>query len=262
MTSSENNRKISFEEQEATLRMRKASSKCRFTSSRMKVFDSIEEQDCLKIQDTCNLMNSCFETAMNAMMSLSELYLSNKDLHKAQKVAVEMEQTKKNFYSEHKALSRYENSRKPCVSSESITNNEPQRIKNKDNQVKSTPQTARMSGDNDISKWTSAEVRNSKNDCPFDVITLNRTEPKLIANIKTSKFCVDKTTSRTEGKRQEYLKSPSLNESLSVVVNKQDIVLCISARNAEAEHTSVPHLERDYSHRMDESSESIEPHRS
>ena len=105
--------------------MRKASSKCRFTRSRIKVFDSIEEQDCLKIQDTCNLMNSCFETAMNAIMSLSELYLNNKDMHKAQMVAAEMEQTKKYFYSEHEALRRYENSRKPCVSSESITNNMP-----------------------------------------------------------------------------------------------------------------------------------------
>ena len=63
----------------------------------MKVFVSVEERDCLKIQDACNIMNNCFQTAMSAMKSLSELYLSNKDLHKAQMVAAEMEQTKKNL---------------------------------------------------------------------------------------------------------------------------------------------------------------------
>ena len=121
MASSRNIRIIGIEKQEAELRMKKASSKCKFTSARMKVFDSIEERDCLKIQDTCNIMNSCFETAMHAMKSLSELYLSNKDLHKAQMVASEMEQTKKYFYAGHEALRRYENSRRPSVSSEIIS---------------------------------------------------------------------------------------------------------------------------------------------
>ena len=66
---------------------------------------------------------------------------------------------------------------------------------------------------------SSAEVRNSRNERPFNAITLNRAEPKLIGNIETSEFCVGKTTSRTEGKRQEYLRSPSSNESLLVIVN-------------------------------------------
>ena len=50
-----------------------------------------------------------------------------------------MEQTKKYFYSEHEALRRYENSGNSCVSSESISNNVPQRMNIKDDQVKSTP---------------------------------------------------------------------------------------------------------------------------
>ena len=104
----------------------------------MKVFFSVEERECLKIQDACNIMNNCFQTAMGAMKSLSELYLSNKDLHKAQMVAAEMEQTKKNFYAEHEAVGRYENSKKVSVSSEIISNNVPQRMRNKDDSVKYT----------------------------------------------------------------------------------------------------------------------------
>ena len=130
MRSSRNIRSIGIEEQEVKLRMRKASSKCKFTSSMMKVFFSVEERDCLKIQDACNIMNNCFQTAMDAMKSLSELYLSNKDLHKAQMVVAEMEQTKKNFYAEHVAVKRYENLRKASVSSEMIANNVPQRMRN------------------------------------------------------------------------------------------------------------------------------------
>ena len=120
---------------------------------------------------------------MDAMESLLELYLSNKNLHKAQMVAAEMEQTKKNFYAEHEAVRRYGNTRKASVSSEIISNNVPQRMGNKDDPVKSTPQTAHTSGYNVISQWTSAEVRNSENDCPFDVFMTNRTEPKLISEI-------------------------------------------------------------------------------
>ena len=245
--SSRNNRNIGFEEQEATLRMRKASSKCKFTSSRMKVFFSVEERDCLKIQDACNIMNNCFQTAMDAMKSLSELYLINKDLHKAQMVAAEMEQTKNNFYAEHEAVRRYENSRKASVSLEIISNNMPQRMRNKD-LVKSTPQTAHTSGDNDISQRTSAEVRNSENDCPFDVFMKNRTKPKLIGHIKTNEFHAGQTNARTEGKRQEYLRSPSSNESLLVMVNEQDSVLPRSAGNAEVGQTPTPHVKSDYSH--------------
>ena len=189
-----------------------------------------------------------------AMKSLSELYLSNKDRHKAQMVASEMEQTKKYFYAEHEALRRYENSRRPSLSSEIISINVSQRMNNKIHPVKSTHREARMLEDKGISKWTSVEVRKSEDDCPFDVIMLNRTEPKLTGNIETNEFRVGQTTSRTEGKRPEYLRIPSSNESLSVMVNKQDIVLCRSARNAEAEHTPIPHVERDYGHRMEESS--------
>ena len=98
MASLGNNGNISFEEQEVTLRMRKASSKCKFTSSRMKVFFSLEERDYLKIQEACKIMNSCFETAIAVIKSLLELYQSNKDLQKAQMVAAKMEQTKVDFY--------------------------------------------------------------------------------------------------------------------------------------------------------------------
>ena len=62
---------------------------------------------------------------------------------------------------------------------------------------------------------------------------INRTEPKLIGNIETNEFRAGQTNARTEGKRQEYLRSPSSNESLSVMVNEQDIVLTRSAGNAE-----------------------------
>ena len=167
-------------------------------------------------------MNSCFETAIAVMMSLLELYQSNKDLQKAQMVAAEMEQNKMDFYAEHEAVRRYENSRKASLSSEIISNNVPQRMKNKVDLVNYSTRTARMSGEKDISKWTSAEVRNYENDCPFDVIMLNKTESNLSGNIETNKIRVGQITSRTEGKRR--LTSIEIS---SVMVNKQDIVLTV-----------------------------------
>ena len=211
----------------------------------MKVFFSLEERDYLKIQEACNLMNSCFETAMAVMKSLLELYVSKKDLHKAQIVAAEIGQIKKDFYVQHEAVNQYESSRKASVSSEIISNNVPQMMKNKDDLVKSSTRAARMSGENDIvSKWTSAEVNNSANDCPSDVMMLNKTE----GNLETNKIRLGQITSRTEGKR-----SLSSIESLSVMVKKQDIALGRSARNAEPEHKTAPHVKSNYSHTMEES---------
>ena len=63
--------------------MKKASSKAKSTRSRMKVFFSAEKRDCLKIQDVCNIRHTCFETSMDAMKSLSKLYVSNKDYQKS-----------------------------------------------------------------------------------------------------------------------------------------------------------------------------------
>ena len=75
----------------------------------MKVFFSAEERDCLKIQDVCNIRHICFETSMDAMKSLSELYVSNKDYQKAYMEAIEMEQTKKYFHAEHETVRRHAN---------------------------------------------------------------------------------------------------------------------------------------------------------
>ena len=94
-------------------------------------------------------------------------------------------------------------------------------MKNKNDPVKSSTRTARILIENDISKGTSAEVRNSENCCPFDVIMLNKTVSNLSGNIETNKICLGQITSRTEGKM-----SLSSIESLLVKVNKQDIVLC------------------------------------
>ena len=95
-------------------------------------------------------MNSCFETAMDAIKSLLELYVSNKDLQKAHMVAAKIMHTKQYFHIEHKAVNRYGNLSKASVSSEIISNNVPQSMKIKEDPVKSTPQTAYMSGDKDI----------------------------------------------------------------------------------------------------------------
>ena len=74
------------------------------------------------------------------------------------------------------AVRRYINLRKASVSSEIISNKVPQRMKIKKDPVKYTPRTAYISGENYIWKWTSAEVKNSDNDCPFVVIMLNQTK--------------------------------------------------------------------------------------
>ena len=59
----------------------------------MKVFILVEERDNLKIQEACNIMNNCFKMAMDAIKSLLELYVGDKDLQKAHMVAAKIMHT-------------------------------------------------------------------------------------------------------------------------------------------------------------------------
>ena len=72
----------------------------------------------------------------------------------------------------------------------------------KEDLVKSTHRTAFLSGENDISKWTSAEVRNSENDCLFNVFVkpnqvkickdqeLKQSEPKASPQNQNGKYLI------------------------------------------------------------------------
>ena len=44
-----------------------------------------------EIEDACNRLDNAIESAMDAMTSLSELYMKNKDMGNSKKVVLEME---------------------------------------------------------------------------------------------------------------------------------------------------------------------------
>ena len=82
-------RNVDITEQETELKKNKARDKTKFMRYRNKLFLLLEEQDLPSrraVQDACEQMDNCLETAMEVMTSLSDLYIQTKALDR-QKVS-------------------------------------------------------------------------------------------------------------------------------------------------------------------------------
>lgn len=84
------------------------------------MFLLLEEQDLPSrraVQDACEQMDNCLETAMEVMTSLSDLYIQTKALDKGKKIVIEMEKMEAEFYIAYEAAREYLDSRKEDSSS-------------------------------------------------------------------------------------------------------------------------------------------------
>ena len=50
-----------------------------------------------EIQNTCDRLYSCLESAIDVMSSLSDLYIKNKEMDEGRKIVVEMEKLEEEF---------------------------------------------------------------------------------------------------------------------------------------------------------------------
>ena len=90
---------------ETSLKRENARTKANFTRSRNKLLFLIEKQELPsrgEIEDACNRLDS----AMDAMTSLSELYMKNKDMENSKKIVREMEKIEEEFTTAYEAARR------------------------------------------------------------------------------------------------------------------------------------------------------------
>ena len=124
MTTSEivgsRDRNVDITEQETELKKNKARAKTNFTRYGNKLFLLLGEQDLPSrraVQNACEQIDYCLETAIEVMASLSDLYIQTKALDKGKKIVTEMEKTEAELYIAYEAAREYLDSRKKDSSS-------------------------------------------------------------------------------------------------------------------------------------------------
>ena len=113
-------RNLDITELETELKKNKARDKTKFTRYRNKMFLLLEEQDLPSrraVQDACEQMDNCLETAMEVMTSLLDLYIQTKALDKGKKIVIEMEKMEAEFYIAYEVAREYLDSQKEHSSS-------------------------------------------------------------------------------------------------------------------------------------------------
>ena len=103
---------------QTSLKRENARTKSNFTRSRNKLLFLIEKQELPsrgEIQDACNRLDNAMESAMDTMISLSELYMKNKDMENSKKVVLEMEKIAEEFTTAYEAARRCLDSQKEQV---------------------------------------------------------------------------------------------------------------------------------------------------
>ena len=111
-------------EMETSLKREKARAKSDFTRSRNKLLFLIEKQELPsrgEIEDACSRMDNAMDSAMEAMASLSELYMKTKDTANSNKVVLEMEKIEEEFTTAYMAARRCLESQKQQSSETSET---------------------------------------------------------------------------------------------------------------------------------------------
>ena len=86
--------KDEYTEREAILRREKGRAKYNFTRARNKLSSLLGDPELPNrrtVQDACSSLDTCMDTAMEVITSLSELYSSVKDFEKERKVSAEMD---------------------------------------------------------------------------------------------------------------------------------------------------------------------------
>ena len=86
--------KDEYTERGATLRREKGRAKYNFTRARNKLSSLLGEPELPNrrtVQDACSSLDTCMDTAMEVITSLSELYTSVKDFKKEKKISAEMD---------------------------------------------------------------------------------------------------------------------------------------------------------------------------
>ena len=97
-------------EKEASLKREKARVKSNFTRSKNKLLRLIGEMDLesrREIQNTCDRLDSCLESAIDVMSSLSDLYIKKQEMDQGRKIVVEMEKLEEEFSVTYEAARRH-----------------------------------------------------------------------------------------------------------------------------------------------------------
>ena len=111
-------------EMETSLKREKARTKSNFTRSRNKMLFLIEKHELPnrgEIEDACSRLDNAMDSAMDAMTSLSDLYMKNKDLENSKKVVLEMEKVEEEFAIAYEAARQCLDSQKQQSSETSET---------------------------------------------------------------------------------------------------------------------------------------------
>ena len=97
-------------EKEASLKREKALVKSNFTRSKnklLRLLGDIDFENRREIQNTCDRLDSCLESAIDVMSNLSNLYIKTKEMDQGRKVAVAMEKLEEEFSVTYEAARRY-----------------------------------------------------------------------------------------------------------------------------------------------------------
>ena len=108
-----------FTDLESLLKREKARTKSNFTRIKNKVLFLIEQRELPsqhEIQDACSRMDNCMESAMDAMINLSELYMKYKEKGKNNRVVLEIDTLDDEYSSAHKAARQYIDTQKEQLS--------------------------------------------------------------------------------------------------------------------------------------------------
>lgn len=100
---------------ETLLKREKARTKSNFTRSKNKVLFLIKKQELPshgEIEDACSRLDIAMESAMDAMTSLSDIYMKNKETEKSKKVVLEMEKIEEEFTTAYEAARQWLDSQK------------------------------------------------------------------------------------------------------------------------------------------------------
>ena len=96
-------------ERELSFKSEKARAKTNFTRTWNKVLFLIEKQRLpsnREIEDACDRLDSAIDSAMDAMASLSKLYMQNKDMEDRKKVIIEIDTIDEEYAAAFKAARR------------------------------------------------------------------------------------------------------------------------------------------------------------
>ena len=226
-------------ERELSFKSEKARAKTNFTRTWNKVLFFVEKQrlpSSREIEDACDRLDSAMDSAMDAMASLSKLYMQNKDMENRKKVIFEMETIDKEYATAYKAARR-------CIELRKVNSSETPEIQTIDskNSIDNSEQSERSTEER-----KSASKAERSMDRHTGVASCEAsTEVGLIdySHIRNSSSLKTNTTTKCFTSTTETQENADVNEKER---KKNDIMSNKLANCDSIENHQDIHISRDY----------------